>query len=215
MRAQFLVAALAALLLLGPVFVVDAAAAESTYDFQDPKKVNSVSFVLDSEIEPIMGVASDVTGKVTYDPKKPKGLKGKIVVQAKSIHIPNGRMMGKAHSAEWLDVEQFPEVTFEVKKVKAAKKDKKKKDTQILTLVGDFTIKGKTKEVTVDASVTHLADMLKRRFPGRKDGDLMVLRATFTLKRSDFEVGRQMPAVADEMEIRVAICGGTERKEAS
>ena len=192
-----------------------AAAAESTYDFTDPKRVNSVIFVLDSEIEAIMGVANDISGKVTFDPKKPKALKGKIVVQSKSIHIQNGTMKNKAHSPQWLGVAKFPEITFEVKKVKSAKKDKKKKGTHILALIGDFTIKGITKKVTVNATVTHLPNMLKDRFP-RREGDLMVLRASFTLKRSDFKIGdNRMPSVADDMEIRIAICGGTEKKDAA
>ena len=42
---------------------------DQEFDFKDSKRVNSLSFFLDSELEPIMGVASGISGKISYDPK--------------------------------------------------------------------------------------------------------------------------------------------------
>lgn len=209
MRSSF-TGALAALLILlqAPTLFGDA----QEFDFTDPKGVNSVSFILDSEVEPIVGFAGGVSGKISFDPKKPKALTGRLVIDARSIRLQNERMQREVLGPEWLDAENNPQITFEVKKVKTAKKDRKKKGTLNYTLVGEFTIKGVTKKVTVKASASHLPGRLRRRFPGKGDGDLLVLRAQFTISRKDFKIGRRMLGVADAMEIRVAIVGGCEKR---
>ncbi|MEM7164379.1 MAG: YceI family protein [Planctomycetota bacterium] len=183
-------------------------AAEISFDFRDPKRVNNVTFVLDSDLEPIMGVASGIQGAVQFDPKKPQATTGKIEIEAKAVHVSNSRMLSKLQSEEWLDIANHTTITFVIKSVKSAKRVKKKAGASLLNVVGEFTIKGVTKEVAVMIEATHLPGRLGDRTHGRQKGDLLVLRSTFTLKRSDFGLGPNIPTVADEMEIRVAIAGG-------
>ena len=56
-------------------------AAGTEFDFKDPKGVNSISFMLDSLLEPFSGVASGISGKVTFDPADPKATSGPMQVQ--------------------------------------------------------------------------------------------------------------------------------------
>ncbi len=192
------------------VLTTATAHAESlSFDFKDPKGVNSINFLLDSELEPISGVVHDITGTVEFDPKKPKATKGTIVAAAKSIHVPNGRMKGKLQTEQWLDLAKNPEVRFTVKSVKSAKAGKNGKVE--LVVVGLFSMRGVEKEMTVAVTLTHLPGKLKER-NHRGDGDLLALRTRFKIKRSEFKLGPPMPLVADEIEITVAIVGTHAKK---
>ena len=59
------------------------------FDFKDPKKVNNALFLLDAPLESISGTATGITGKITFDPAKPASTKGKITLDAKTLHVDN------------------------------------------------------------------------------------------------------------------------------
>ena len=182
---------------------------ELEFNFQDPKGVNSVQFLVDSPLEPILGVAAGVSGKIKFDPRKPEKTVGSILVEAKSVHVPNGRMKTKLHTEQWLDSEGHPTIEFRVKKVKKVKKVKGKKGVIEVSAVGDFTCKGITKELTVPVQISYLKGRLPDRGPRNMKGDLLVVRSTFVIKRTDFSISPEMnkEVVADEIEVRLAVVG--------
>jgi polyisoprenoid-binding protein YceI len=79
-----------------------AVAEPETFDFKDPKGVNNVVFRTDAPLESINGTATNIAGTVTFDPAQPELLKGKIVVKAISLHVPNAMMQGHLQGAQWL-----------------------------------------------------------------------------------------------------------------
>lgn len=180
-------------------------AAATEFDFKDPKKVNTISIFLDSKLEPIVGLASGISGLVTYDPAKPEALTGKIVVESKSIQFANNGLEEALHGPDWLDSKTNPEITFNVKKVEDVKKDG---DKTRMMVTGDFLCKGVTKEIKVPVEATVVPNGAAQRTRNGK-GDLLVLRSNFVVKRSDFKLKDDMGAdiVADDMELRVAIVG--------
>ncbi|MEK7731231.1 MAG: YceI family protein [Planctomycetota bacterium] len=188
---------------------VQAAGAE--FDFKDPKGVNSISFTLDSLLEPFTGVASGISGKVTFDPADPKATKGTITVETKSLHIENKGMKETLHGPDWLDVAKNPKIDFAIKKVT----DYKSAGDNVfdLTVVGDLTCKGVTKELTVPVKATYLPGKLGER-SSKLTGDLLVLRANFAMKRKDFGIKPDVPdkAVAEEIQLRVSIAGVSPKK---
>src|SRR3990167_182940 len=133
-------------------------AAGTEFDFKDPKGVNSISFTLDSLVEPFTGMASGITGKVTFDPADPKATKGVIAVEAKSLHLEHKGMKETMHGADWLDVQKNPKIEFAIKKVT----DYRSAGDNVfdLTIVGDLTCKGVTKELTVPVKATYLPGKL-------------------------------------------------------
>lgn len=185
-------------------------AAAKDFDFKDPKKVNSIAFVLDSALEPIMGVTTGITGKVTFDPENPKATTGKFEVDAKSLHIENKGMKDTLHGADWLDVAKYPTIEFTIKEVTDAKKTGD--NVYDLTVNGDLTCKGVTKPVSTVVKATYLPDELQNR-TSRLKGDLLVLRANFVMKRTDYDIKKDMGdrVVADNIELRVAIAGGAQK----
>ena len=182
-----------------------ARAAATEFDFKDPKKVNTISIFLDSKLEPIVGLASGISGLVTFDPAKPEALTGKIVVESKSIEFANNGLEEALHGPDWLDSKKNPEVSFSVKKVEDVKKEGNK--TRMM-VTGDFLCKGITREIKVPVEATVVPDGAAQRSRNGK-GDLLVLRSNFVVKRSDFKLKDDMgpDLVADDMELRVAIVG--------
>lgn len=181
-------------------------AEELEFDFKDPKGVNTIAFILDSVWEPIMGLTSGISGKVTFDPAKPKAMHGRLVVEATEVRCALPAMTSVLHSKDWLDVKNYPTIEFSFKQVKSAKSVGK--DVTELTVAGDFTCKGVTKEILVSIKATYLPGLLKKRLRGTK-GDMLVLRTSFTFKRSDYGIKPAMgpETVADDIELRVSIVG--------
>ena len=196
-------------LLVAAVATTTAMAAPLTFDFKDPKGVNNVVFKLDAPLEAINGNASGVTGTVTFDPAAPAATTGRIVVAASSLTVPNSVMKDHMLGAQWLDAEKHPEIVFEAKELRNAK------TTGTVTtgeVVGSFTLHGVTKPVTVPVKISHLVDKLGQRVPNQK-GDLLVLRADFQIKRSDFGINPKAPEdkVADVIDLTLSIAGACPR----
>jgi polyisoprenoid-binding protein YceI len=184
-----------------------ALAAPQTFDFKDPKGVNNAIFKTDAVLESINGAANGISGTVTFDPANPGATKGKIVVAANSLTVPNKMMNGHLFSPMWLDVEKYPEITFEVKELKNAKTES---DVTRADAVGAFTLHGVTKELTVPVKLTYLPGKLGQRVPNAK-GDLLVVRTTFEIKRSEFKInpGQGDDKVSDEINLSLSIAGAS------
>jgi len=186
-----------------------ALAAPQSFDFKDPKGVNNAVFKLDAPLEAITGSANEISGTVTFDPANPAATKGKIVVATSSLHVPNPMMKEHLHSAMWMDVSNNGEITFELKELKNAKTAG---DRTIAEATGTLTIKGVAKEVTAPVTLTYLKDKLGQRVPNMK-GDLLVIRANFPIKRTDFGINPKAPEekVSDTIDLTLSIAGAAKK----
>jgi polyisoprenoid-binding protein YceI len=89
-------------------------------------------------------------------------------------------MNKKSQTAEWFDAVKFPYAKFKSTKVV-------KKGTD-LSIIGDLTIKGITKQYTIPASYT-------------KNGDQVTFKGTFNVNRIEFKVGHKSDVVPDLMKV--------------
>lgn len=181
-------------------------AAPISFDFKDPKGVNTIQFHLDSLLEPISGTAAGITGTVSFDPAAPAATSGKIVVATKSLVVPNATMTEHIHGNNWLDVAAHPEISFEVTKLDNVVT---KGNETSATAHGKFTLKGVTKDISVPVKLTYLADALEKRTrPGNK-GDLLVIRGEFTIQRGDYGIqpGKNEDKVNPEVKLSLGIVG--------
>ncbi len=196
-----------------PVFLSGrvAQAASTEFDFKDPKGVNSIVFILDSALEPFNGVAGGITGKVTFDPANPTATAGKITVETKSLHIANRGMKETLHGPDWLDAAKNPNIEFAIKKVTEAKN--LGENVFDLTVVGEMSCRGVSKEITVPVKVSYLPGKLGER-TSKLSGDLLVVRSNFSILRKDFGIKPDMTdkVVAEEIQVRVSIVGGNPKK---
>ena len=196
-----------------PALIVASAAVTSLaapleFDFKDPKGVNKVIFKTDAPLESINGTATAISGRVTFDPADPGAVKGRIVVESASLHVGNPMQKEHLHSDKWLDVAKYPQITFEVESVKNVKTQG---DITTADVTGKMSLHGVTKTVTAPVKMTFLKDKLKAR-TGR-EGDLLVIRANFKIKRSDFAInpGQMEEKVSDEIELNLSIAGAAPR----
>jgi polyisoprenoid-binding protein YceI len=185
-----------------------ASAAPETFDFKDAKGVNNAAFKVDAPLEAVNGTASGVSGTVMFDPENPAATTGKIVVATASMTVPNPMQKTHMQSPMWLDAAKYPDITFEAKQLKNVKTDS---NVTTADAMGTFTLKGVSKDITAPVKLTYLKDKLAARTMGKAQGDLLVIRSTFTIKRSDFNIQpHQMEdKVSDEIEITLSIAGAS------
>ena len=175
------------------------------FDFKDPKGINSVSLKLDSPLEPINGIASGISGKVSFDGKDGKSLKGELDLTVDSIRMPSDDMAKYLKGEMWMDAAKFPNIKVSLKEVVESTS----------TTPNEFNIKAKVmveikgiaKELVVDIKATYLVDKLGERVQKQK-GDLLVLRTVFSVKRDEFNINPgKMPLVANEIVVTVNLIG--------
>ena len=188
-----------------------ASAAPLAFDFKDPKGVNNVQFSLDAPLESITGTGTGISGTVTFDPAAPAKTSGKIVLEAATLTVGNAMMTDHLRGNNWLDVAQHPAITFEA----VSLANVRNQGPQILADVkGKLTVKGVTKDVTVPVSFTHLPDKLGARVGDPKvKGDLLVMRASFAINRSDYGIqpGKNTDKVAETIQLTLSIAGAAKK----
>ena len=180
-------------------------AAPESFDFKDPKGINTAVFYLDAPLESVNGSASGISGTVSFDPENPAATTGKIVVAAESLTVQNPMQKAHLHSANWLDVAKYPEITFEAKSLAKVKTEG---NVTTADVTGTFSLHGVAKEITVPVKLTYLKDKLSARVP-KMQGDLLVLRANFTINRGEFNIqkGQHEDEVSPIINLNLNIVG--------
>jgi polyisoprenoid-binding protein YceI len=88
------------------------------------------------------GRFADFSGMIRYDEKNPERTSVTLVIKTESIDTDSDFRDNDLKSDNWFDAKQFPFITFKSKSVS--------KSGDAYKLVGDLTIKGVTKEVTIN-----------------------------------------------------------------
>lgn len=189
--------------------IINAVAAPQVFDFKDPKGVNAIQFTLDSVLEPITGTASDVTGKVTFDPTDVASTAGLIEVKASSLQVPNAKMTEHLVGAQWIDAAKHEDISFDFAKLEDVKPAGEGKWSAVAT--GKFTLKGVSKTITVPVTLSHLPGQFGKRI-NKPDlgGDLLVVRGAFSVARADYGIqpGQNEDKVAPVIQLTFALVGG-------
>ncbi len=182
-----------------------------TFDFKDPKGVNNAVFQLDAPLESINGTANGVSGTVEFDPANPTATKGRIAVLTKSLTVPNPMMNEHLLGEKWLNAKAHPEITFEMTSAKAQAAAGSAGSGDV---TGTFTLNGVSKKITVPVKFSYLPGKLSDRTGGKMEGDLLVIRTNFRIKRSDFAIqaGQNLDKVSDEIAVSLAIAGAAPKK---
>ncbi len=94
-------------------------------------------------ISNVRGEFRQVSGKIEADDKDLGHSSIDVVIQATSVDTQNEKRDGHLRTADFLDVEKFPTITFKSKRITAAGEGK-------WAVVGDLTLHGVTREITLE-----------------------------------------------------------------
>lgn len=131
---------------------------------------------------------------VTFDPENVANSSVSATIDAASLDSNHYFRDNYTRSDTFLDVRQFPTITFASTAVAAA-------GEKTGTMTGDLTLRGVTKPVTFDVTWNGSGPHLSGKY--QIDG----FEARTTIKRSEFGMDKFLPWVADEVEILIQIEG--------
>ena len=186
------------------LFPLSLFAEAKSFDFKDPKGVNTVIFQLDALLETISGSAGGISGNVSFDPQNPKGTTGSIILQSSSLRVDNPVLQEHMHGEGWLNVSKFPQIEFALSDLQNVEMEGRTIRAQA---EGKMTIRNVTIKMSVPVELTYLEGMLEKR--NKVAGDLLVVRSKFQVKRDDFGIkpGEYLDKVANDIEISINLAG--------
>jgi len=131
------------------------------------------------------------TGTVTLD-KAAKAAAVDIVIDTKSVNTGSATFNEHIQGEDYLDTAKYPTATFKSTKVNF-------EGDKPASIEGNLTLKGITKPVTLTVTSFHAMPhpMMKK--------DAIGANATTKVKRTDFNMGKNVPYVGDEVTIDIAL----------
>lgn len=177
-----------------------AQAAPLTYTLDNPHTqiVFSVSHLGFSNS---IGKFTDYAGQFVFDPANPAASSVDVTIQAASIDLAHEKWNEHLKSADFLNVEKFPTITFKSRKIDIT-------GEKTADITGDLTILGVTRPVVLKTVYNGAG---KHPFGGHMAAGFS---ATTSILRSDFGMKNSIPAVGDEVRIMLEVEGAHKVSEA-
>jgi polyisoprenoid-binding protein YceI len=158
----------------------------------DPVHSAVIFRIKHNNVSNFYGRFNDLAGTWTLDDAAPEKSTMEFAIKAESVDSGNSKRDDHLRSPDFFNAKEFPTLTFKATKVA-------KKGDNTFEVIGDLTLLGKTKPVTV--AVTHTGTAAGRR------GTVSGIEATFTFKRSDFGMNYGTGQLGDEVTIIAGIEG--------
>ncbi len=192
-------------LLFGALLSLSAAprlsAADTTLAF-DPVH-STVGFKIRHLFSNVEGHFKKFTGEIQVDPDHPETASVSCSIETTTIDTGNAKRDEHLRTADFFDVVKFPAMTFKSKKVTVLGPDS-------ATVVGDLTLHGVTKDVTLNVK-------LLGKGKGMKGSLTSGWEATTRIKRSEFglvwgKVVEGTDLVGDDVDIDLQIAADEQAK---
>jgi len=166
-----------------------AAAQAGTWQI-DPNHSTAQFAVRHLGVSTVRGAFQKVSGTATYDPADPSKTTLNATIDASSVDTRVQMRDNDLRSPNFLDVQKYPNITFQSKSVRSA-------GTGKLQITGDLTIHGVTKEVVLD--VDGPSAPIKDPWGNQRIG----ASASTKINRQDFGVKGAPAAVGDDIVITI------------
>lgn len=133
-------------------------------------------------------------GTILYDGDERASLVVEVAIEGASIDTDSKMRDRGLRGTSFLDVKQYPEITFKSKRIERTGEEAN-------VIIGDITVHGITKEITIPFTLTTLIGEapVSRR---------LHIEAAFTINRKDYALSfspAMDPLVGDEVEVEIDV----------
>jgi len=135
-----------------------------------------------------------IDGHFTFDEENPQNSMIDISIPTASIDMDDEKWDAHMKNEDFFNVEKYPAMTFKSTEIKLT-------GDNTAHITGDFTLLDVTKPVTLDVTFNKAG---AHPFSGKY---VAGFSATTTIKRSEFGMTYGLPAVGDDIEVRLEIEG--------
>lgn len=172
-------------------FAADAPMPKSGAYTVEPGHTQVIFSLLHMGFTPYTGIFSKVTGTLKLDASHPAKSQLDVTVPVSSLQTTSDVLTGELAQADWFNAAKYPTAHFVSTSVTPTGHDD-------ATIVGNFTLHGVTKPVTLHAHfVGSGTNPLDKHYT-------VGFEATGMLKRSDFGVSKYVPLVGDDVTLTIA-----------
>lgn len=180
-----------AFLTVAGFLAISASAQVQTWQI-DPNHTAAQFSVRHMGISTVRGAFTKVSGTAQYDPANLSKTSIDATIDASSVDTRVSMRDNDLRSANYFDVEKYPTITFKSKSVQPAGEGK-------LKIVGDLTIHGVTKEVTLDV------DGPSAPVTDPRGNSHVGASASTKINRKDFGVGGATSMVGEDITITIDV----------
>ncbi|KIC12730.1 hypothetical protein RA19_01160 [Leisingera sp. ANG-M1] len=128
------------------------------------------------------GEFTEATGTLDIDPENPEAASLNVTINAKSLATGFGPLDDHLSSADFLEVETYPEITFVSTGIE-------KTGDKTANVTGDLTIHGTTHPVVLETTMTHFGPHPLGGVIEYYQGDWAAFEASTTIDHQAFGVG--------------------------
>ncbi|WP_404363959.1 YceI family protein [Marinobacter sp.] len=142
----------------------------------------------------LYGRFNEFDGKFTYDAANPEQSSVEVTVNTASVDSNHGERDKHLRSDDFLFADEYPQATFTSKRVVPGEDGKEGQ------IVGDLTLRGVTKEITLDAEMVGHGD-------DPWGGYRMGFEASTELRLKDFDIPKDLGEASETVELIISVEG--------
>ena len=131
-------------------------------------------------------------GTFSFDNDNWANSKVTVKLPVQSLELGTSEWNGHIQGKDWLDLSQYPDITFQSTKVE-------KTDASHGKLSGNLTIRGVTKPITLNLTLNKVGEHFLRKTQAAG------FTATGTVKRSEFGVVAYAGAIGEDVDLRIEV----------
>jgi len=131
-------------------------------------------------------------GTFAFDNDNWSNSKVTVKLPVQSLELGTTEWNGHIQGKDWLDLSQYPDITFQSTKVE-------KTDATHGKLSGNLTIRGVTKPITLNLTLNKVGEHFLRKTQAAG------FTATGTVKRSEFGVVAYAGAIGEDVDLRIEV----------
>ena len=167
-------------------------AAKNGHMYRVQTSTSQIRFCVDSKIKNVEGSFKDVQGGIALNQKQTDSEQAVIVINTRSLETGNLLVKNVIKGKDFFDVEKYPEILFVSTGVEWTSPTK-------AVLKGKLTLHGVTKSVRFDVELTGAGGK------AAQNEEIILVRATTTIKRSDYGMGNFSGMVNDAVKLCMSV----------